>query len=219
MGVRHRFSDRDHGDLRIDADPVALDRRRRALADGPWTWLRQVHGADVVVVTEPGEHAGAEADAAVTAVPGAVLAIHTADCAPVVFLSDGVVGAAHVGWRGLVGGVVEATVDAMTALGASPILAQVGPHIQARCYEFGVDDLAIVSDRYGPAVRAETAWGSPALDLRAGILAAIAGHPAVGLLGTAPGCTACEPDRYFSHRARGDVGRHAAVISLSGPAA
>ena len=61
---------------------LAARRRPRSSTD-PWTWLRQVHGAGVVIVTEPGEHAGAQADAAVTAVPGAVLAVQTADCAPV----------------------------------------------------------------------------------------------------------------------------------------
>ncbi len=215
MGLRFRFTGREDGDFRVDGDSVALDQRRRALVDAPWTWLRQVHGTDVVVVTEPGEYAGTEADAAVTAVPGAVLAIHTADCAPVLFLSDGVVGAAHVGWRGLVGGVIEATVDAMTAAGATTVLAAVGPHIQARCYEFGIDDLDVVADRYGPSVRATTAWGTPALDLRAGIRAAIDGHRDVDLHRIEAGCTACEPDRLFSHRARTDRGRHAAVISMS----
>ena len=167
----------------------------------------------MVTVTEPGEHAGAEADAAVTATPGAVLAVHTADCVPVL-LHDacaGVVGAAHAGWRGLVAGVLEATVDAMAALGAEQVIATVGPHIRARCYEFGAADLDRVAAALGDDVRAETAWGTPALDLAAGVRRALDGRAEVHL---APGCTACEPDTYFSHRARADRGRQAATVVL-----
>lgn len=216
-GGQFFFSERDQGDFRIDGDPEELARLRTdVLTDGTWTWLRQVHGADVVVVTRPGEHAGAEADAAVTDVHGAVLAVHTADCVPVLFHADeGVVGAAHVGWRGLVAGVLERTIEAMRGLGAGRCFAHVGPHIRARCYEFGATELDEVAERYGDGVRATTAWGTPALDLAAGIRSAIGAVPDAFLVRELAGCTACEPDRYFSHRARGDRGRHAAAISLA----
>lgn len=210
--ARFAFTTRELGDFHIGGDPADLEHRRRGVFDAPWTWLRQVHGARVVTVTEPGEHAGAEADAAVTAVPGAVLAIHTADCVPVMLHDrrSAVLGAAHVGWRGLVGGVLESTVEAMARLGATDIRATAGPHIRARCYEFGAAELDQVAARYGDAVRAETAWGTPALDLLAGIRAALGGRT----VEDAGGCTACEPERYFSHRARGDAGRHAAACEL-----
>jgi len=210
--ARHAFTTREHGDLHIGGDAALLERRRRAVLDAPWTWLRQVHGADVVTVTEPGEHAGATADAAVTAAPGAALAVHTADCVPVLLEADGVVGAAHAGWRGLHGGVLERTVAAMRALGAGDVTAHVGPHIRSRCYEFGAAELDEVAARLGDAVRAETAWGTPALDLAAGVRAALA--PLGVDVVDHGGCTACEPDRWFSHRARADAGRQAGVISL-----
>jgi YfiH family protein len=219
LGVALVFTDRDSGDFRIDGDPVDLARLRGEHFEGrPWTWLRQVHGAGVVVVEEPGEHAGTEADAAVTAAPGAVLAIHTADCAPLVLVDHrhGVLGVAHVGWRGLVGGVVEATVDAMAGLGAEPasVAAHLGPCIRPGCYEFGTDDLRAVADRYGEAVVATTIWGAPALDVPAGIDVALdrAGVPAAT---DREGCTACDARRYFSHRARGERGRHAAAAMLT----
>ena len=213
-GATWAFSTRDDGDFRIDGDPGHLARRRPALAPGEWTWLRQVHGARVVVVDHPGAGAGEDADAAVTHRPGAVLAVHTADCAPVLLHAPGVVGAAHVGWRGLVAGVVEATVEAMASLGAGRIDAIVGPHIRSRCYEFGGAELDLVADRYGEVVRAETGAGTPALDLLAGVRAALASRPQVATVTVESGCTACEPDRYFSHRARGDRERHAAAIAL-----
>ena len=115
--VRVRCSQISDGDFRCyrgQASPGrggALERRRQTLMSGRWTWLRQVHGADVVVVTEPGGCAGAVADGAVTAVPEAVLALHTADCAPVVVVGDGALGMAHAGWRGIVAGVIGGVVD------------------------------------------------------------------------------------------------------------
>ena len=210
-----RFSTRADGDFHIGGEPDGLAARRAVLMDGAWTWLRQVHGADVVVVDSPGAGAGEAADAAVTDRPGAVLAVHTADCMPVLLRAPGVVGAAHVGWRGLVGGVLEATVDAMEALGAERIHAHLGPHIRPRCYEFGDDDLAVVAARYGDEVRGATGWGTPGLDLQAGARAALAGRDAVVEVTAEAGCTACEPERFFSHRARADAGRHASTIMLA----
>ncbi len=211
------FSRRADGDLQIGGDPAQLTARRGRLAPGEWTWLNQVHGNRVVVVDEPGAHAGAEADAAVTAATDAVLAVHTADCVPVLLSAeaDEVIGAAHVGWRGLVTGVLEGTVAAMGRLGAGAATAVVGPHIRARCYEFGAGDLDAVAARYGDRVRSTTAWGTPALDLLAGIRSAL---EALGVtVVDAGGCTACEPEAYFSHRARHDAGRQAATIALRAP--
>jgi hypothetical protein len=108
--VHFAFSGADDGDLAVDVPAAELDRRRTDVMPGPWTWLRQVHGADVVQVEEPGQHAGAHADASVTTMPGAVLAVQTADCAGVLLLGTGpdsvAVAAAHSGWRGLVDGVL-----------------------------------------------------------------------------------------------------------------
>ena len=190
--------------------------RRRALVAGEWTWLRQVHGADVVVVGGPGEHAGAEADAAVTAHPGAVLCILTADCAPIAFASpEGVRGVAHAGWKGLAAGVIAATVEAMRALGATTIEAALGPCIEPACYEFSPADLDEVAARLGDHVRSTTAGGQPALDLPGAVRRAITDAGAV-LAEDGAECTACTTDidgrpRYFSHRARGDEERQALV--------
>lgn len=217
-----RFSTKADGDFRPVPAPGGngtisgdLHERRRALCPGEWTWLRQVHGDGVVVVTTPGEHAGVEADAAVTAVPGATLAIHTADCVPVLFSDPtaGVVGAAHAGWRGLAARILERTLDAMGDLGATHISAVMGPHIRARCYEFGAAELDAVARIYGDDVRAATVSGSPALDLSEAVRVAMgwAGVP----VGDAGGCTACEPARYFSHRARRDDARHASTVTIA----
>ncbi|HVX17085.1 MAG TPA: polyphenol oxidase family protein [Acidimicrobiales bacterium] len=209
-----RFTDRSHGDLAVDLDDEVLAPRRARVVDAPWTWLRQVHGAQVVVVTRPGQHAGVAADAAVTRVAGAPLAIHTADCAPVVMSAPGVVGVAHAGWRGLAAGILDRMVDTMIDLGADPaaLAAAIGPCIRPRCYEFGTAELADVVAAVGPDVRSTTSWGTPALDLPAGVQAALA-RRGVSRVDDAGTCTACSPV-HWSHRARRDASRQATVAWL-----
>jgi len=182
--------------------------------------LRQVHGATVVVAHDRG--AGdddpwrpgrpvPEGDALVAVGDGVALAVLTADCAPVALGSpEGVFGAVHVGWRGLVAGVVARAVQAMGALGATSVVAGVGPCIGACCYEFGPHDLDAVSAACGTDVRARTTAGRPSLDLAAAVRARLedAGAPLVVAAGT---CTVCTPG-YFSHRGGRDEARQAVVV-------
>ena len=207
------------GDLAVTGDPATLETRRRTVVDLPWTWLHQEHGAAVVVVDRPAQHAGEEADAAVSAVPGAALAVQVADCAPVALVnSAGAVGIAHVGWRGLVAGVLPAAASALSGLGngSGDVTAVIGPCIHRECYEFGEDDLDRVAAVGGDGVRARTADDRPALDLLAGIE-----HVARSLgIACAPSpwdsCTSCSPG-YWSHRARGDRARQAMVVWMTEP--
>jgi YfiH family protein len=209
--VAFRFGAAADGDLAIDADPAGLADRRAAICAHPWTWLRQVHGARVVVVSHPAEHAGAAADAAVTTVPGACVAVHTADCAPVLLASadGGVVGAAHAGWRGLYEGVLEATVAAMRELSATGVTARLGPCISPAAYEFGHAELTTLALRFGPTVVAATTGGAPAFDLRAGVRQALRDVD-VPLDESAVACTALDAG-WFSWRARRDAARQASV--------
>ncbi len=131
-------------------DPAGVAENRRLVADAMGVapplllGLKQVHSNVVVTVDEPwAAGAGPAADGFVTSRPDVALGIITADCAPVLF-SDrqaGVVGAAHAGWRGAAAGVLEATVDAMIALGAAKdrIRVVVGPCIAQESYEVGDD--------------------------------------------------------------------------------
>ena len=216
MRARATFSTRATGDLAVTLPAAELVARRRSLVDLPWTWLTQVHGRDVVTVTRPGEHAGARADAAVTAVAGAALAVTTADCVPVVLFGEDqrTVGVAHAGWRGLLDGVVGATAESMAALGAPPTEAILGPSICAAHYEFGADDLDHVAARWGDEVRATTAEGRPALDVDAGVRRALAEVGVRKVIGGRRHCTAEMPADYWSYRARGETGRIATVAWL-----
>ena len=212
------FTGRADGDMGHGGDSVVAVRpdvaaRRRAVVDLPWTWLRQVHGAGVVRVAGPGEGAGAPADAVVTAEAGCAVAVLTADCPPVALASaEGVIGVAHAGWRGVVAGVLEATVAEMRSMGASHIEAVIGPCIRPGCYAFGSGQLDEVAARLGDGVRATTTAGEPALDIPAAVRIALAragvDPGAVADVGT---CTACS-SRHYSWRARGEQERQAAVI-------
>lgn len=206
----HRYTGRAEGDLAPDS--IGVDRRRHAVAAEPWTWLRQEHGATAVVVSEPGDQAGARADAAVTAVPGAVLAVTVADCAPVALLAGGAVGVVHAGWRGLLAGVIPAAVDALRSLDEGPVRAVIGPCIRSSCYEFGAGELAPVVEALGEGVRAQTSDGRPALDVAAGVRLALAD---VGITDCVDSglCTTCSPG-HWSHRGGGDRQRQALVVAL-----
>lgn len=219
------FTDALDGDLSVVGVGADLDARRRRVAPHDWTWLDQVHGRRVVEVDEPGEWSGARADAAVTDTPGAVLAVHTADCAGVVLVGTGtepvsgdptaVVGAAHAGWRGLLDGVIQQTVATMRRRGAESFSWDLGACISPAAYEFGEGELAGLVERYGDAVRATTLDGAPALDIRAGVRAALreAGLDPSSGPSTVP-CTALDPG-FYSWRARADTGRQAAVVWLA----
>jgi YfiH family protein len=126
-----------------DPDSVAENRRRAVAAVLPGAQLAtvyQVHSPDAVTVVRPWPHAERpHADAMATDRPGVLLGVVTADCAPVLLadVEAGVVGAAHAGWRGAHGGVLEAVVGEMAGLGAERerIVAAIGPAIAQPSYE------------------------------------------------------------------------------------
>jgi YfiH family protein len=190
---------------------VELEERRRALVDRTWSWVTQVHGAGVVLVRRPGDGGGALADALVSDHPESCLAVFTADCPPIALASpEGVLGAVHAGWRGLLAGVVESAALAMRDLGASRIEAALGPCIHAECYEFSSADLDRAADRFGPTVRGVTAEGRPALDLPETVRVSLR-EADVELIADEDICTACSP-AHFSYRARGERQRMALVV-------
>ncbi len=219
VGIAHVVvTDRAQGSFRVDQDdPRGLEERRRLVVDLPWVWLKQVHGSRVVTADSI-EAAGREADALVTTVPGIALAIHTADCAPVVFFGEttGWVGAAHAGWRGLAEGVLESTAERMRQMGESHLTAKLGPCICPADYEFGERELARLAEHLGEGVRSTTADGRPAFDMREGVRSALA-RADVPLVEESSACTAELSDRYFSHRARGEDGRQAMVVWRQAP--
>lgn len=207
--------------LHVGDDPGHVRANRAVVSRAlgrPVAYLSQVHGAVVHRVTaapDAAEATVAEADALVTDVPGLALAVMVADCVPVL-LADreaGVVAGVHAGRLGLQRGVVPAAVDAMVVLGARPerVRAFVGPSICGACYEVGAavqEEVAAVV----PEARATTAWGTPSLDLAAGVRAQLT-SAGVGEVALAGACTR-EDSRFFSYRRDGVTGRFAALVAL-----
>jgi YfiH family protein len=206
-------------------DPAHVAANRAAVA----SWLgatqllgaTQVHGIDVATVTEPWPTGhGPRADALVTDRPGLALGVVTADCTPVLLVDTeaGVIGAVHAGWRGAVAGVLEATVQAMRALGAARITAAIGPSIRQKSYEVRADlrDAVLARD---PADARFFAAGRPdhwQFDLAGYCAARLDGLASVD---TIDADTAAEPDRFFSHRRRtleasGPLGHQISAIVL-----
>lgn len=212
-----------------DPDAVAENLRRVREAFGgsdPVVLLRQVHGRDVLRVgpddgssaPTAGVEGLAEADGLVTDRPGVVLAVRAADCVPLLLADPEAraVGALHVGRSGLAAGVVQAGLDALAGLGARPsrIRAWLGPHVCGGCYEVPAplrDEVEAVV----PGSASTTSWGTPAVDLGAGIatLLTAAGVPDEQV--TAVGrCTLEDPGLYSYRRDGAASGRFAGLVRL-----
>jgi len=208
--------------MQDDQSAAVLENRRRLaqFLPAPPVWLTQVHATRVVQVDHDNVAdllaAPPTADAAVTRAHGVVLGVRTADCLPVLFADRGgtVVGAAHAGWRGLVAGILEATVQAMDAP-PPEIVAWLGPAIGPRMFEVGADVFSAfcATDPAAASCFAphrEDKWladlyGLAKLRLsRAGVTTiAGGGH-----------CTMTESERFFSWRRDKGPGRMATLVWL-----
>ena len=231
-GARYAFTDRHGGAStapydelnlgdHVGDDPAAVDDNRRRLAaavdldPARLVLMRQVHGGAVAVVDGPQDPAAPlpEADALVTTGRGLGVVVLVADCVPVLLAArrSDAVAVAHAGRRGVEAGVVPATVAAMQELGARPgrIVAVVGPAVCGRCYEVP-RELADQVTAVVPAAAATSATGTPALDLRAAVVAQLLAA-GVETIEADPWCTAESPD-LFSHRRDGVTGRFAGVV-------
>lgn len=198
-----------------DASAVEENRNRfRAFCDLPSEprWLRQVHGTGVVIEPPAGEPV--EADAAITRQPGVVCAVLTADCLPVILASaDGAeLAAAHAGWRGLAGGVLEATVGAMSADPAD-LVVWLGPAISQPAFEVGEEvrrAFVAVDAAAGSCFVANEneRWQADLYGLARQRL----GKLGVSQVSGGGYCTFGEPGRFFSHRRDGPCGRMASFV-------
>lgn len=206
----------------VGDDPAAVRANRAAAAESLGldaarvVWMNQVHGPDVAVVDGPWDPARIPAvDAVVTTRRSLALAVLTADCVPVLLADPvaGVVAAAHAGRPGLVAGVVPATVETMITQGAEPsrITARTGPAVCGRCYEVPEAMRAEVAEAV-PESWAETSWGTPAVDVAAGVHAQLA---ALGVedLHRSQICTVESTD-HFSYRRDRTTGRLAGYVWL-----
>lgn len=189
--------------------------------------LYQVHSAHAVVVDAPFATADRpKADAMVTRVPGIALGIATADCGPILFADpeNGVIGAAHAGWKGALTGVIAATVAAMEEIGArrGSIVAVLGPTIAQAAYEVGDAFVARFREEAPGSGRFFAIGKRPGhaqFDLPGFVLSRLeeAGIGAAADLGL---CTYADPDRFYSyrrttHRGEADYGRLISAIAIT----
>ena len=207
---------------------VAINRARVAAAldaaPAHLVTVHQVHSAEVAILDRVPDGDAPKADALVTATPGLVLAILTADCQPVLFADPaaGVNGAAHAGWRGALDGVLEATVDAKVSLGATRegITAIIGPSISQRAYEVGPEfmDTFLAENLQNARFFANGTGDRLQFDL-AGYGLQRLRDAGVGHAEWTRHCTYSDPDRFYSYRRsvhenEADYGRLVSVIRL-----
>jgi YfiH family protein len=190
------------GDLKLPENREAL---RSSLSLGALHFMRQTHSNKVLVVSEEGSDF--ECDALVTTSRNVGLAALAADCMPVTFSAEKVIGVAHIGRVGLVKGIAEKVIEAMRELGAGKIKALIGPSICAQCYEVSYEMYEEVT-RQIPATA--TSPQRRSLDLQGGLSAEL---KELGVEVHDLAICTRENSSYFSYRAGDAIARHAGVIS------
>jgi YfiH family protein len=197
--------------LHVDDDSSTVMRNRDLIDKdyGKTVYMNQVHGNAVEVIDE---HSGITptCDALVTTAPGITLAVMTADCIPLLLSSDAVIGAAHVGRRGLLNGVAEKTIQVMRDLGALKITAHIGPAICGRCYEVDENTFTEVVTQY-PRSASTTRQGTRALDLTHALVAEL---ELLSVTSTVDSRCTMEESDLFSYRKSHRTGRQAGLIRL-----
>lgn len=214
----------------VGDDPTAVSENRTrvrtaiGLVQARWIQPLHVHGTTVHAVTDEARDAThdlaldgtgpdglmLEADGVATSRRGVVLSALGADCAPIAIANDTACAAVHAGWRGALGGVVQAGVAAVRALGHGPVRAVIGPCVCGVHYEFGEELLRELVAKHGPEVATTTGSGAPAFDLRAAIRLAFT-RADVSEVEVLDVCTV-ESSDHFSHRRDGVTGRHGVVV-------
>jgi YfiH family protein len=211
------------------ADVVHGFGTRDCVAPAALVRARQVHGRNVLHVTQPADTLIGDADALVCDVPGLAIGVVTADCLPVLIATpSGAVAAAHAGWRGLAAGVLAATIAALREIApdVDRAIAVIGPHVDASCYEVDEPVVRALAARFGDAANAalrETRAGHGEIDLArlARLDLEAAGLSSDRIAAIPDACTACDPERFYSFRRDGPrAGRlfHFVTASASGAA-
>ncbi len=204
-----------------DAPEDVAENHRRVIEDfAPGTTLadmRQVHGAEVVAVAPGAPRPVCDGLVAGPGSTDVTVMVRVADCVPVLLADPdaGVVGAAHAGRPGVLAGVVPATVARMREAGAGRIAGWIGPHVCGGCYEVPAELQEEVAAAV-PQTRATTTWGTPSLDLGAGVAAQLR---ASGVEVTdVSACTRESPTLYSYRRDGTGSGRQAGLVRLRGSA-
>ena len=200
---RTLFTSRAGGDLKSLPNRELL---RRSISLPVLHFMRQTHSDRVLVVDE--QESDFDCDALITNRPGVGIAALAADCMPITFEADGVVGVAHVGRIGLVNEIAVKTVLQMRELVAGRVVATIGPSICSNCYEVSPEMYREISKQL-PATA--TSDERHALDLQSGVRAQL---EAIDVVVKNVGICTLENPGYFSYRRGGEAARQAGVVSL-----
>ncbi|MBR2537422.1 MAG: peptidoglycan editing factor PgeF [Hyphomicrobium sp.] len=222
-GIRHGFFTRPGGvsdgiyaglncGLGSSDDAERVLENRRRISDalggtyGAVVTLYQEHGTTALAINAPADSNLPKADAVVTSTPGLVIGVLTADCGPLLFADSEakIVAAAHAGWRGAVGGIIESTLAEMERIGAkrSRIAAALGPCISQAAYEVGAEFEAGVLERdptSGPFFAMSAAAAKPHFDLPGYILSRLQTAGVTNIVNEAR-CTHADESLFFSYR-------------------
>lgn len=200
-------------------DPIRVDDNLARLAEAAGVdrlaRMTQVHGASVAWVEDVEVGAVPTADVLLSATPGVGVLVRVADCTPVVIAApdESLVAVVHCGREGLLAGVVAAAVAELRGRAATALEAWVGPRACGRCYELP-QDMADAVAAVVPEARSTTRWGTPAVDVGAGVLAQLAALDVRATDLAADECT-IEDEQWFSYRRQGqDSGRFGAVAVI-----
>ncbi|MFC4291524.1 peptidoglycan editing factor PgeF [Sphingorhabdus arenilitoris] len=212
-------------DNRAAIDENRVRAANAVLSGAALNTVHQIHSNKVITVDRPFGDDRPEADAMVTATPGILLGILTADCVPILFADEQarVIGAAHSGWKGSITGIMDETVKAMVKLGASRenIACAIGPCIAQKSYEVdeGFFERFIEADPANDHFFIGGKAGHYQFDIEGYVAArlAAAGIRKIECMGED---TYSQPDRFFSyrrtcHKAESDYGRQISLIGLT----
>tara|TARA_B100000131_G_scaffold128933_1_gene125786 strand:+ start:13 stop:702 length:690 start_codon:yes stop_codon:yes gene_type:complete len=180
-------------------DKALLEKNRLRLSNNEWNWLSQEHGTGIVQLEAEERSLGSQGDAMITSSPGKVISVTVADCMPVLLIGEsGTIALIHLGWRGIINGLLDLTVESMKKISHETITSVLGPCIKSCCYEFGQKEIGRFCEKFGKGAEATTLDGRPSIDLKYCVKKSLE-TKSIKIEHDEAVCTKCDP-RHWSFR-------------------
>ena len=161
-------SEREDGDFSTgQLDKASLEKNRLRLSNNEWNWLSQEHGTGIILLEDGERSLGSKGDAIITSSLGKVISVTVADCMPVLLMSEsGTFTLIHLGWRGIINGLLNLTIESMKKISHGEITSVLGPCIKSCCYEFGKMEIGRFCEKFGEEAEASTSDGRSSINLK-----------------------------------------------------
>ena len=161
-------SEREDGDFSTgQLDKALLEKNRLRLSNNEWNWLSQEHGTGIILLEDGERSLGSKGDAIITSSLGKVISVTVADCMPVLLMSEsGTFALIHLGWRGIINGLLNLTIESMKKISNGEITSVLGPCIKSCCYEFGKMEIGRFCEKFGEEAEASTSDGRSSINLK-----------------------------------------------------